>query len=142
MILKVEKYAQRWFHFLTSLKSENHARSWFHFLMSLKSENHARRWFHFFNKLKIIKSCSTLLDHGFQEDNALEGHHVKGQKSVMASKTSSVDRRNTLWKEHMSRVVRGVRRSGSNIPTEEVTMSTTRYKSLSSTMEGMGDNAT
>jgi hypothetical protein len=34
-----------------------------------------------------------LLDHGFQEDNALEGHHVKGQNSVMASKRSSLDGR-------------------------------------------------
>jgi hypothetical protein len=50
----------------------------------------------------------TLLDHGFQEDNSLEGHHVKGQNSVMASKRSSLDGRRMLWKEHMSRVhVRG-----------------------------------
>jgi hypothetical protein len=34
-----------------------------------------------------------VLDHGFQEDNALEGHHVKGQKLVMDSKRSSVDGR-------------------------------------------------
>jgi hypothetical protein len=34
-----------------------------------------------------------LLDHGFQENNALEGYHVKGQKSVMASKRSSLDGR-------------------------------------------------
>jgi hypothetical protein len=90
------------------------SKSWFHFLMSLKSENHAQL---------------SLLDHGFQEDNALEGHHVKGQNSVMASKRSSLDGRNTLWKEHMSRVVIGVRRSGSNSPIEEITMSTTRSKS-------------
>jgi hypothetical protein len=83
-----------------------------------------------------------LLNHGFQEDNALEGHHVKGQNSVMASKRSSFDGRNTLWKEHMSRVARGVRRSGSNRPTEDFTMSTTRSKSFSSIVEGMGDNAT
>jgi hypothetical protein len=51
--------------------------------MSLKSENHAQ----------------TLLDHNFQEDSALEGHHVKGQKSVMDSKRYSFDGRNTLWKE-------------------------------------------
>jgi hypothetical protein len=55
--------------------------------MSLKSGNHA----------------PSLLDHGFQEDSALEGHHVKGQNSVMASKRSSLDGRNTPWKEHMSR---------------------------------------
>jgi hypothetical protein len=85
---------------------------------------------------------NSVLDHGFQEDNALKGHHVKGQNSVMDSKRSSFDRRKTLWKEHMSRVVRGVRRSGSNSPIEEVTMSTTGSKSLSSVVEGMGDNAT
>jgi hypothetical protein len=82
--------------------------------MSLKSENHAH---------------SSLLDHGFQEDNALEGNHVKGQNSVMDSKRSSLDGRNTLWKEHMSRVAIGVKRSGSNIPTEEITMSTIGSKS-------------
>jgi hypothetical protein len=45
-----------------------------------------------------------------------------------------------LWKEHMSRSVIGVRRSGSNSPTEEITMSTTGSKS--SEVEVMGDNAT
>jgi hypothetical protein len=83
-----------------------------------------------------------LLNHNFQEENALERHHVKGQNSFMASKIYSFDGRNTLWKEHMLRVARGVRRSGSNSPIEEVTMSTTRSKSLSSTVEGMGGNAT
>jgi hypothetical protein len=43
-------------------------------------------------------------------------------------------------KEHMSRVVTGVRRSGSNNPTEEITMSTTISKT--SEFEVMGDNAT
>jgi hypothetical protein len=90
----------------------------------LKSENHAQ----------------ALLNHGSQEDNALEGHHVKGQNSVIASKISSLDGRNTLWKELMSRVVIGVRRSGSNRPTKEITMSTT--KSKSSKVEFMGDTAT
>jgi hypothetical protein len=80
------------------------------------------------------------LDHGFQEDNALEGHHVKGHNSVMDSKRSSLDERIMLWKEHMSRSVIGVRRSDSKIPTEEITMSTTRSKSLE--IEVMGDNAT
>jgi hypothetical protein len=80
----------------------------------------------FFNELEIKNHAqNSLLDHGFQEDNALEGHHVKGQNSVMASKRSSLDGRNTLWKEHMSRVAIGVRRSGSNSPIEEITMSTT-----------------
>jgi hypothetical protein len=87
------------------------------------------------------KLCSwTLLDHGFQENNALEGHHVKGQNSVMASKTSSLDGRKSLWKEHMSRVVIGVRRSGSNSPTENITMSMNRSKSFQ--VEVMGDNTT
>jgi hypothetical protein len=83
-----------------------------------------------------------LLDHGFQEDNALEGHHVKGQNLVMASNRSSLDGRNTLWKEHMSRAAIGVRRSNSKDPIEEITMSTTGSKSLSSVVEGMGDNTT
>jgi hypothetical protein len=110
---ETQNYPHSWFHFLTSLKEENHAQSWFHFLMSLKSET----------------MLISLLDHGFQEDKALEGHHVKGQTSVMASKRSSLDGRNTLWKEHMSKVAIGVRRSGSNSPTEEITMSTTGSKS-------------
>jgi hypothetical protein len=81
-----------------------------------------------------------LLDHGFQEDNALEGYHVKGQNSVMASKRSSPDGREALEKGHMSRVAIGGRRSGSNNPTEEITMSTIGSKS--SEVEVMGDNAT
>ena len=79
-------------------------------------------------------------DHEFQEDNTLEEHHVKGQNSVVASKRSSLGGRNTLWKDTMSRVAIGVKRSGSNNPIEEITMSTTRYKS--SEVEAMGDNAT
>jgi hypothetical protein len=109
---------------------------WFHFLKPCS------KLVSFFNELEIRKPCSkmvsffneleimaqnSLLDQ--EEDNALEGHHVKGQNSVMASKRSSLDGRNTLWKEHMSRVAIGVRRSGSNSPTEEITMSTTRSKS-------------
>jgi hypothetical protein len=58
----------------------------------------------------------------------------------MASKRSSLDGRNTLWKEHMSRVAIGVRRSSSKDPIEEITMSTTGSKS--SEDEVMGDNAT
>jgi hypothetical protein len=58
----------------------------------------------------------------------------------MDSKGSSLDGRKSLWKEHMSRPTTGIRRSGSKIPTEEITMSTTRSKS--SEVEGMGDNAT
>jgi hypothetical protein len=87
------------------------------------------------------KLCSWLFrDHGFREDNALEGYHAKGQNSVMNSKRSSPDGRESLSKEHMSRVVTGVRRSGSNNPTKEITMSMTRSKS--SKVEVMGDNAT
>jgi hypothetical protein len=99
---------------LTSLKLENHAQSWFHFLTSLKSENHAQ---------------TPLLDHGFQEDNDLEGHHVKGQDSVMDSKISSLDGRDTLWKDTMLRVGTGVKRSSSKNPIEEITMSATGSKS-------------
>jgi hypothetical protein len=115
----------------------------------------------FFNELEIKKPCSktyvpffnevsseiqknyprnSLLDHGFQEDKALEGHHVKGQKSVMASKRSSLEGRNTLWKNTMSSVATGVRRSTSNSPTKEITMSTTGSKS--SEIETMGENTT
>jgi hypothetical protein len=75
--------------------------------MSLKSENHAPR---------------SLLDHGFQEYNALEGHRVKGKNSVISCKRYSLDGRKMLWKEHMSRVVKGVRRLGSTIPIEDITM--------------------
>jgi hypothetical protein len=63
MNLKSKNNAQSWFHFLMRLKSKNHAQSWFHFLMSLKSEKHAQ---------------NSLIDQGFQEDSAMEGHHVKG----------------------------------------------------------------
>jgi hypothetical protein len=83
---------------------------------------------------------NTLLGHGFQKDNALEGHHVKGKNLVMASKRSSLDRRNPLWKEYMLRATIGVKRSGSKILIEEITMSTTGSKS--SEVELMGDNAT
>jgi hypothetical protein len=79
--------------------------------------------------MKINYAQIPLLDHGFQEDNALEGIHVKGQTSIMASKRSLLDGRTTLWKEYMSRDVIGVGRSGSNIPIKEITMSTTRSKS-------------
>jgi hypothetical protein len=58
----------------------------------------------------------------------------------MASRRSSLDGRESLWEERMSRFVIGVRRSGSNNPTEEITMSTTGSKS--SKVEVMGDNAT
>jgi hypothetical protein len=117
----------------------------FHFLMSLlhKRETMLIASDSFFNGFSIEKRklCSwTLLDHGFQENNALEGHHVKGQNSVIVSKRSSLDGRNSLWKEHMSRAATRVRISGSNSPTEEITMSTTGSKS--SGVEVMGDNAT
>jgi hypothetical protein len=97
----------------------------------------------YFNELATKKrnyARGFFLDHGFREDNALEGYHVNGQNSVMASKRSSLDGRESLWKEHMSRVAIGVRRSGSNNPTEEITMSNTGSKS--SEVESMGDNAT
>ena len=71
----------------------------------------------------------SLFDHGFQEDNALEGHHVKGQTLVMAFKRSLFDGRNTLWKDTMLRVMTRVRRSRFKYPIEEITMSTNIYKS-------------
>jgi hypothetical protein len=58
----------------------------------------------------------------------------------MDSKRSSPEARNTLWKDTMSRVMTGVKRSESNNPIEEITMSTTGSKS--SEAEAMGDNAT
>jgi hypothetical protein len=97
----------------------------------------------FFNKVATETQkaiLKPLFDHGFQEDNALEGDHVRGQNSVMASKRSSLEGRNTLWKETMSRVATGVKRSSSRNPIEEITVSTTRSKS--SEVEAMGDNAT
>jgi hypothetical protein len=82
----------------------------------------------------------SLLDHGYQEENSLEGDHVKGQNSVMASKRSSLEGRNTLWKDTMSRVATGIKRSSSRNPIEEITISTTISKS--SEVEVMGDNTT
>jgi hypothetical protein len=58
----------------------------------------------------------------------------------MASKSSSLEGRNILWKETMSRVATRVKRSGSNNPIKEITMSTTGSKS--SEVQAMGDNAT
>ena len=57
---------------------------------------------------------------------------------VMASRRSSLDGRESIEKENMSRVMTGVRRSGSNNPTKEITMSTIGSKS--SEVEGMGDD--
>jgi hypothetical protein len=93
--------------------------------------------------------CSwPLLDHGFQEDNALEGVHVKGHTLIMDSKISLLDGTTMLWKEYILRATIGVGRLGSNIPIEEITMSTTRSRSeeventmrgsFLSTVEGMG----
>jgi hypothetical protein len=99
--------------------------------------------FHFLTRLPQRRkklSSEPLLDHEFQEDNALEEHHFKGQNSVMASKRSSLEGRNALWKDTMSRVATRVKRSGSNNPIEEITMSTTGSKLLE--VEAMGDNAT
>jgi hypothetical protein len=85
------------------------------------------------NQSSNRKLCSwPLVDHGFQEYNALEGHHVKGQNSVMDFKRSSLDGRRMLWKEHISRTATRIRRSGFDIPIEEINMSTTRSKSSSS----------
>jgi hypothetical protein len=59
---ETKNYPQKWFHFLTSLKSENHAQDdypLFHFLTRLpqRRKNYPQ---------------TSLFDHGFQEDNALE----------------------------------------------------------------------
>jgi hypothetical protein len=58
----------------------------------------------------------------------------------MDSKRSPLEGTNTLYKDTMSMVMIGVKRSGSNNPIEEITMSTTGSKS--SEVEAMGDNAT
>jgi hypothetical protein len=111
------------------------------FFNELEIRKPCSRLVSFFNELEIIKpTLNSLHDHGFQEENAPEGHHVKGQNSVMASKRSSLDGRNTLWKEHMSEVVIGVMRSCSKSPIEEITMLTTG--SNSSESKFMGENAT
>jgi hypothetical protein len=108
--------------------------------LSTERKTMLKAYVSFFNELSTErKLCSwTLLDDGFPENNALEGYHVKGKNSVMASKRYSLDGIKSLWKQHMSRVAIGVRRSGSNNPIEDITMSTTRSKSLK--VEGMGDN--
>jgi hypothetical protein len=72
--------------------------------------------------------------------------------STMASKRSSLDGREELWKEYMSMTSIRVGRYSSKIPIEEIIMSTTGSKSQkveltvrgssSSTTEGTGDNTT
>jgi hypothetical protein len=62
-------------------------------------------------------------------ENGLEGIHVKVQTSAMASKRYSLDGRKTLQKEYMLMTLIMVGIFGSNIPIEEMTMSTTGYKS-------------
>jgi hypothetical protein len=49
--------------------------------------------------------------------------------SAMASRRSLLDGRKTLWKEYMSTTSIREERSSSNIPIEEMTMSTTGSKS-------------
>jgi hypothetical protein len=66
--------------------------------------------------------------------------------SAMASRRSSLDGRKALWKEYMSTTSIRVGRFGSNIPIEDMTMSTIGYKSgegrdsLSCEVECMGEN--
>jgi hypothetical protein len=86
------------FHFLTSLLQRGKlcSRPLFHFLTSLpqRRETMLVASVSFFNELATEKrNYAHDLDHGFQENNALEGYHVKGQNSVMASKRSSLDGR-------------------------------------------------
>ena len=96
----------------------------------------------FFNELSMERKTMIvpLLDHGFQEENAMEGINFKGKTTTMASRRSLLDGRKTLWKEYMSMTSIRVGRYGSNIPIEEITMSITASKS--SGVEFMGDNAT
>jgi hypothetical protein len=86
------------FHFLTSLLQRGKlcSKLLFHFLTSFlqRKETMLMIYVSFFKELATEKRklCLwTLLDHGFQENNALEKHHVKGQISIMASKISSLD---------------------------------------------------
>jgi hypothetical protein len=65
-----------------------------------------------------------MVDHAFKEDNALEGIHVKGKTSMMASKRSLQDGRKSLQKEYMLTTSIRVGRSGSNSLIEEMTVST------------------
>jgi preprotein translocase subunit Sec61beta len=129
--LEIRKPCSRLVSFFNELEIRKPCSRIVSFFNELEIRKPCLRLVSFFNELEIRKPFSSifLLDHGFQEDDALEGHHVKGQNSVMASKRSSLNGRNTLWKEHMSRVAIGARILGSNIPTEEMTMSTTGSKS-------------
>jgi hypothetical protein len=74
----------------------------------------------------------------------MEGIHVKGQTSIMASKRSFLDGRKPLWKENMLMTSIRVGIFGSNSPIEEMTMSTSGSKlgegrdSLSCGVERMG----
>jgi hypothetical protein len=85
----------------------------------------------FFNELEIKKPCSKSL------------FLIMDSKRTMLWKDTMSRDKTRSWlprdlhlmeethsgKENMSRVTIGVRRSGSNSPTEEITMSTTRSKS-------------
>jgi hypothetical protein len=67
--------------------------------LSTEKRNYARELCFIFEQAchREEKLCSWFrLDHDFQEDNSLEGYHVKGQNSVMASKRSSLDGRESL----------------------------------------------
>jgi hypothetical protein len=67
----------------------------------------------------------------------VEGRHVKGLTSTMASRRALIDRRKTHWRGYISTTSIRVEISGSNSPTEEITMLTSGSKS--SKVEGMGD---
>jgi hypothetical protein len=106
--------------------------------LSIERETMLIAFVSFFNEISIEKRNYNLffswkeklsLDHGFQEDNSLEGHHVKGQKLGHGFQEIFTGwKKNALEGTHVEGRS-GVRRSGSNSPTEEITMSTTRSKS-------------
>jgi hypothetical protein len=97
--LEIRKLCSKLVSFFNELEIRKSCSRWFHFLMSLKLENHAQRpLFHFLTRLPQRHKNyprNSLLDHGFQEDNAPEGHRVKGQNSDHGFQEIF-----TRWKEH------------------------------------------
>ena len=84
----------------------------------------------FFNELATERKTMLKASVSFFSELAIEKRNYGHSFSlIMASKRSSLDGRTILWKEHMSRSTTGVRRSSSNSPTKEITMSTTGSKS-------------
>jgi hypothetical protein len=123
---------------------KNYPRKWFHFLMSLKSEKLCSKTsVSFFNEVasetqKLSSELFLIMD---------SKRTMLWNDTMSRDKTRSWLPRGLHWKEetHSGRTpcrgfTTGVKRSDSNNPIEEITMSTTGSKS--SEVEAMGDNAT